>query len=123
MTKRHWTNQENQIFVDLMPEYRKATYQQSIQTIREVTKDYVDQLRSHPLITDRSQQAVYEHLTYFDDLLEGIGSTDNYGAKDGIYFGKLKSGLRQTQHPCVCFAIVRTIWTPIPSKECLAWYG
>jgi hypothetical protein len=45
------------------------------------------------------RQAVYEHLTYFDDLLEGIGTISNYGRKDSIYFGKLKSGIRQTQHP------------------------
>lgn len=99
MIRRPWTKEENQVFVDLMPTYRKATENQDKKTIRQITEKYVTDLLSHPLITGRSWQAVYEHLTYFDDLLEGIGTTKNYGAKDNIYFGKLKSGMRQTQHP------------------------
>jgi hypothetical protein len=92
-----WTNEENQIFVDIMPEYRLAMEKQSIQSIKHITEQYVTDL--HPLLNGRSRQAVYEHLTYFDDLLEGIGTAENYGGKDGVYFGKLKSGIRQTPHP------------------------
>jgi hypothetical protein len=94
-----WTNEENQIFVNIIPAYRRATEKESIPTIKQITEQYVTDLLTHPLLNGRSKQAVYEHITYFDDLLEGIGTEQNYGGKDGVYFGKLKSGMRQTQHP------------------------
>ncbi len=94
-----WSREENEIFVKLMPDYRKAAENQSMEQLKQITEQYVSDLLSHPLLSQRSRQAIYEHLTYFDDLLEGIGTTQNYGAKDSIYFGKLKSGTRTTQHP------------------------
>jgi hypothetical protein len=98
MAKR-WTREENEIFVQIMPAYRKAVENQSKQQMRQITEQYVMDQLSNPLLKHRSRQAVYEHLTYFDDLLEGIGTTGNYGVNDSNYFGQLRSGKRITQHP------------------------
>jgi hypothetical protein len=96
---KQWTREENEMFVHIMPAYRSAVENQNRRQMRQITEQYVTDILSHPLLKTRSRQAVYEHLTYFDDLLAGIGTSSNYGAKDSVYFGKLPSGTRVAQHP------------------------
>ncbi|BBI34796.1 hypothetical protein [Cohnella abietis] len=98
MAKR-WTREENELFIHLLPNYRKTTENQSKQQMKQITDQFVTDLMSHSLLKHRSMQAIFEHLTYLDDLLEGIGKTGNYSASDAIYFGQLKSENRTTQNP------------------------
>jgi hypothetical protein len=82
-----WTEQENVIFIGILEDYRKSSKGKTDKEIRNITRSYAQRIfDNHTIIQKRSIQAIYEHLTYFDDLMAGIKSKDYYARKDEPYF-------------------------------------
>lgn len=97
---RQWTIPENELFVDIMTKYRKDIRGKEDEEVKEITQKYAEVLyKENRILESRTIQAILEHLAYFDDLLAGIGTADNYAQKDTFigenkingknYFGKL----------------------------------
>ncbi|KQO18063.1 hypothetical protein [Paenibacillus sp. Leaf72] len=87
-TKR-WTDEENELFIKLIDEYRKAIAEQERSVVKAITRDFAFKLkRESELLQERTEQAIYEHLAYFDDLLAGAGEITDYAKKDVKHFAK-----------------------------------
>ncbi|WP_037284656.1 hypothetical protein [Saccharibacillus sacchari] len=89
MAKR-WSSEENELFINIINDYRADIFQKSHKETIEVARKYAKQLSVKPLLHDRTEQAIFEHLTYFDELLAGLGDKNNYVIKDDAYFGTKK---------------------------------
>jgi hypothetical protein len=88
MSKR-WTKDENELFARVLMRYRNDICDKEKKKVIEVTRRYAERLhQSYDLLHSRTNQAIYEHLTYFDDLTAGVGSPENYAIKDQLLFGK-----------------------------------
>jgi hypothetical protein len=87
---KQWSEQENKAFIDIVDTYREAIINKSEKEVRDITLRYSKTLKkeNHQLLSERTEQAVYEHLSYFDDLLAGVRTKDFFARKDESYFGK-----------------------------------
>lgn len=84
-----WTEQENVIFIEILDNYRKSIKGRTDKEIRDITRSYALRIfDNHTIIQKRSIQAIYEHLTYFDDLMAGVKSKNFYARKDELYFNQ-----------------------------------
>jgi hypothetical protein len=85
----HWTLEKNKYFVDVIHDYRNNIANKSKKETDKVTWDLAMKLRNNfTLLKEHSEQAVYEHLSYMDDLLAGIPNI-SYAKKDDVYYGKI----------------------------------
>lgn len=87
---KRWTDEENQVFLDVLPQYRRTLVGEDDEGATLVTTDFAKKLYSHHSILReyRTENAVFEHLPYMDDLLAGVGDPFWYAMKDARYFGK-----------------------------------
>jgi hypothetical protein len=74
----NWTDHENLVIISCIEQYRSDITSKSTNTVRAITKEYVKNLLDKQKLNNRTEQAVYEHLSYFDDLLAGVGTPKNY---------------------------------------------
>jgi hypothetical protein len=103
-----YTKEQNQVFVDVMEEYRRRTKGESPKETERLTMRFARELiNTVPLLSDRSQNGIAERLVYFDNLLAGVTFPFEYYLKSTCdnFFGKLprKSGAKEpnkwkTQH-------------------------
>lgn len=97
---KHWTAIENQQFIDIMKQYRESIKdQKEAKSIKKITDSFVNDLLLNSVLANRSKQAIYEHITYFDDLLDGISKKENYSKKDGIYFNTERREYKAHHNP------------------------
>lgn len=83
-----WTDEENDIFIQLIDEYRNAIAGKEPSSVKSMTKDFAFRMKKESeLLQERTERAIYEHLAYFDDLLAGAGELRDYAKKDAKYFG------------------------------------
>lgn len=88
---KQWQPEENDIFIKVIDAYRQQIHGKSEQEVDRLTKTFAKQLLvDYPLFEGRSEKAVFEHLSYFDDLLAGAGDESFYAKKDLGYFGTVK---------------------------------
>lgn len=87
---RRWSSEENELFIYIINDYRADIFQKSQKETIEVARKYAKQMSVTPLLQGRTEQAIFEHLTYFDELLAGLGDKKNYAIKDEAYFGTKK---------------------------------
>lgn len=87
---RLWSNEENEIFLDIMTEYRKQIQKQEDNDVKFITRKFSVYLKeNYEKLSHRSEQAIYEHLSYFDDLLAGAGHIQDYALKDYQFYKRL----------------------------------
>lgn len=85
-----WTDKENDIFINVMALYRSEIHNKNEKTVKKITTNYAKHLhQQHPILQDRTIHAVDEHLSYFDDLLAGVGSEKDYAIKDAKYYNTM----------------------------------
>jgi hypothetical protein len=90
---RQWQTIENEVFENVIDEYRQRIHGESEQQVDRMTREFARKiLLDFPQLEGRTEKAVYEHLSYFDDLLAGAGDESFYAKKDLGYFG---TALRQ----------------------------
>jgi hypothetical protein len=94
----YWTDHENLVIISCIEQYRSDITGKSTNTIRAITKEYVNNLIDKQNLNNRTEQAVYEHLSYFDDLLAGVGTPKNYAKKDSKHFSTLTRSDNNTNH-------------------------
>jgi hypothetical protein len=71
--RKRWTDEEHELFLNKLTEYREAIADKSEQEVTEITKRFAEAMREeYPILRERSLRAVYEHLVYFDDLTAGV---------------------------------------------------
>ncbi|WAH37042.1 hypothetical protein [Alicyclobacillus dauci] len=88
MERKLWTTDENDIIEQSIDEYRQAIDGRSDKIVNGITKSYAERLhRANPLLRHRTPNAISEHLSYFDDLLAGAGTPNDYAKKDAHKFG------------------------------------
>jgi hypothetical protein len=84
-----WTETENKLFLNILYTYRDDIRGKENRQIVQITKEYAYILyRENQILESRTLQAIYEHLSYFDDLTAGVGSLEEFAKKDGKYFSK-----------------------------------
>lgn len=93
-----WTDLENQAFISCMEQYRTDIKGKSTNEIKAITREYAMNLIIKHRLNNRTEQAVYEHLSYYDDLLAGVGTAKNYAIKDSKYFSTIKRSDRSLIH-------------------------
>jgi hypothetical protein len=89
---RMYNDNENQVFVDNIMEYRSLIEGKSPKETKRITNEYAKRLvTSVSLISDRSVNGVAERLVYFDNLLAGVKFDYKYYLISSYekYFGKL----------------------------------
>lgn len=86
---KRWTDGENELFINLIDEYRLSIAGLKSDSIKVKTREFAFKMKQQfELLQERTEQAIYEHLTYFDDLLAGSGQLTDYAKKDAKYFAK-----------------------------------
>ncbi|WP_099363586.1 hypothetical protein [Fredinandcohnia onubensis] len=86
-----YTKEQNQVFVDVMNDYRDRIDGLSPKETQRITKAFAKELiNTVPILSDRSQNGIAERLVYFDNLLAGVTFPFQYYLKNSHhYFGKL----------------------------------
>ncbi|WP_129077637.1 hypothetical protein [Anaerobacillus alkaliphilus] len=84
-----WTAEQNSIFLDVIDDYRSKIHNKSKNEIKKITQDYAFKLKKQyeHLLNKRNQYSIAKRLAYFDELLAGVGTPDDYLIKDKAYFG------------------------------------
>ncbi|RBW68035.1 hypothetical protein [Bacillus taeanensis] len=82
-----WSEEENKIFVNIIANYRTVIAGKDKETKEVLTWKVAKKLhRKYELLEKRNVQAVYEHLSYIDDLVAGVGMQQDYQQKEEQYF-------------------------------------
>lgn len=89
-----YTDEQNQVFIDHMQEYRSLIGGESPKETERLTKQFVrDLMKTVALLSDRNIKGngVAERLVYFDNLLAGVQFPYDYylGSTYEKYFEKL----------------------------------
>jgi hypothetical protein len=89
-----YTDEQNQIFVNCMEEYRKLIDDETAKETERLTKSFAKELiKTNSLLSDRNLKGngVAERLVYFDNLLTGVTFPFKYYLESTYekYFGKL----------------------------------
>ncbi|MCF2650546.1 MULTISPECIES: hypothetical protein [Bacillaceae] len=83
----HWTPIKNEPFINIMDDYRREIENKDAKATKEITRQYAHRLyQEYEILSEHTENAVYEHLSYFDDLLAGI-SNMKHAKKDIGYYG------------------------------------
>ncbi|MFP7473405.1 hypothetical protein SFC55_20570 [Niallia taxi] len=84
-----WTAEQNYIFLDVIDDYRSKIHNKSNKEVKKITQEYAFKLKKQyeDLLYKRNQYSISKRLAYFDELLTGLGTPDDYLIKDKDYFG------------------------------------
>lgn len=87
-----YTDEQNQVFLDFMEEYRDWVEGEFPKETERLTKAFANRLvKTVSLLSDRNLNGVAERFVYFDNLLAGVDFPFEYylqGTYDK-YYGKL----------------------------------
>lgn len=86
-----YTTEQNQIFLDVMEEYRERIKGASPKEAERLTKGFAkEMINTFSILSGRSQNGIAERLVYFDNLLAGVTFPFEYYLKSTyeVYFGK-----------------------------------
>jgi hypothetical protein len=79
---RIYTKEHNQVFLDVMEQYRRRIEGESPKGTERLTKGFaIELINTVPIRSERSQNGIAERLVYVDNLLTGVTFPFDYYLK------------------------------------------